>query len=511
MAIANETAQRNDAAGASRQPADIPLALTAIALSPTSAVPLYEQICRGVRNAVTAGDLVPGAAMPTIIELSRALGVARNTVGEAYSRLSAEGYLVSYKRRGTHIAKQLPRLGDAGGEQRGAVPKQEKAAIEIGYFARKLLDTPLTRGGSGRIFSLHSPDPALFPRQQLTRLVSEEFRRPPTEAQLASGGACARFQSAITGYLRQACGVHCEPEQVIAVNSPECALNLTARVLIDPGHTVLIEDPTKDNIRAIFAAAGARIEALPVDAKGADPRRIAGPPPRLIWVSPSVNFPLGQQMPEARRLAVLEYARHAGAAIFESNAYGELVHMGHRLRALQGHDTEGRVIYYGSFHCTLGPGIRAGYLVVPQALVEPFTEMRRRLACAPETFVQSALATFVKDNRYALHLKKIRAIYAERLRVLMAACRKHIPEAVFNEPAGGFHLTLHLDGDVQRICQAAAREALHVQPLSIFHQDGHRDSGIVIGFGAMQEQMIEPSVERLAEIVREHTRLKIPA
>ncbi len=495
-----------------RRRAHFPLALDTIVLSPTSSVPLYEQICRGVRTAVTAGDLLPGAAMPTIIELARALGVARNTVGEAYMRLAAEGYLVSFKRRGTRIAGQLPRMTEPEAP-RALHAKPKKAAVEIGYFAKKLLETPVTQAGSGKALALYSPDPALFPRLHLSRLVTEEFRRSPTEMQLASGGMCARFQSAIAGYLRLACGVTCEPEQVIAVSTPQCALNLTARVLLDPGHTVLVEDPAKDEVRAIFAAAGARIEALPVDSKGADTRRVSGPPPRLIWVSPALNFPLGVQMSEARRLALLETARHAGAAVFESNSYAELVYTGHRLRALQGHDTDGRVIYHGSFHCTLGPAIRAGYLVVPQGLVEPFNEMRRRLACAPETFLQSALATFVKENRYALHLKKIRGVYAARLRQAIAACKTHIPHATIAEPVGGFHLTLHLDGaiDAQRVCQIAMKDGLYAQPLSQFYQDTHHAPGIVIGFGAMAEQAIEPAVARLGAILREQSRLKLTA
>jgi GntR family transcriptional regulator/MocR family aminotransferase len=504
-----ETGKKTAAGGVPlRRRAHFPLALDAIVLSPASSVPLYEQICRGVRAAVTSGDLLPGAAMPTIVELARALGVARNTVGEAYMRLSAEGYLISYKRRGTRIAALLPHMAGQGEAPR---PKPKKAAIEIGYFARRVLDTPVTRGGSGKSFALHSPDPSLFPRLHLSRLVTEELRRPPTEMQLASGGVCTRFQQAIAGYLRLAQGVQCEPEQVIAVSTPEAALNLTARVLLDPGHTVLVEDPAKDSVRAIFAAAGARIESIPVDPRGADPRRVSGPPPRLIWVSPALNFPLGIQMIESRRFALLDTARTAGAAIFESSCFSELVYSGHRLRALQGHDTDGRVIYHGGFHCTLGPSIRAGYLVVPEALVEPFNEMRNRFAFAPEIYLQSALATFVKENRYALHLKKIRAVYAARLRHTIAACKALIPGATIVEPAGGFHLTLHVDGDVERVCQIAAKEGLHVLPLSKFYQDHHRDSGLVIGFGAMADSAIEPSVARLAAILREHSRVKMSA
>lgn len=483
-------------------PADFPLALSAIVLSPTSLIPLYEQICRGIRNAVSAGDLQPGTAMPTIVELARALGVARNTVGEAYTRLSAEGYLISYKRRGTRIAEQMPRAAERVDRHKTSA---QKPALEISHYARRVLGEPSVPMPNARPFALHTPDPALFPRAQLARLVMEEFRRPPQEAQTTQYGDCKRFQAAVAAYLRHASGVHCEPQQVIAVSGHEAALALTARVLIDPGHRVLVQDPSILAARAMFADAGARIEALPVDAKGADPKTISGPPPRLIWVSPALSFPLGVQMTEARRLAVLDAARHAGAAIFESSSYGDLVYSGHRLRAIQGHDNEGRVIYYGSFQRTLGPGMRLGYLIVPPALVDAFCKMRRRIAGGPELFLQSAMATFIGENRYALHLKKVRGIYAGRLRMLMAACRKHIPQASFTEPVGGFHLALNFsDGtDEQRVYAAAAKDGFQVQPLSQFYQDPRNGTGLVLGFGAMADAFIEPAIVRLAASIRE--------
>ena len=381
----------------------------------------------------------------------------------------------------------------------------QKPALEISHYARRVLGEPSVPMPNARPFALHTPDPALFPRAQLARLVMEEFRRPPQEAQTTQYGDCKRFQAAVAAYLRHASGVHCEPQQVIAVSGHEAALALTARVLIDPGHRVLVQDPSILAARAMFADAGARIEALPVDAKGADPKTISGPPPRLIWVSPALSFPLGVQMTEARRLAVLDAARHAGAAIFESSSYGDLVYSGHRLRAIQGHDNEGRVIYYGSFQRTLGPGMRLGYLIVPPALVDAFCKMRRRIAGGPELFLQSAMATFIGENRYALHLKKVRGIYAGRLRMLMAACRKHIPQASFTEPVGGFHLALNFsDGtDEQRVYAAAAKDGFQVQPLSQFYQDPRNGTGLVLGFGAMADAFIEPAIVRLAASIRE--------
>ncbi|MBI1328731.1 MAG: aminotransferase class I/II-fold pyridoxal phosphate-dependent enzyme [Alphaproteobacteria bacterium] len=488
---------------ASALPLSFPLAMAKIEVHPDSPVPLYEQICKGVRAAIWSGDLPPHTRLPTTREFAQALRVARNTVVEAYTRLVAEGYLVSNTRRGTRVVGDPPVRPNFDDAVQPA-PLAGISAIEIGFHARRVLDAPSMPTASGKPFAIDAPDPSFYPRNQLGRLIAEEFRRAPASDQRHAAAEERRFQVAVATYLRHARGVNCDPAQVIAVNGARSAVDMAARVLIDPGHTVQIEDPCQHYVGAAFRAAGARLDPIPTDSDGANPQRVLGPPPRLIFVQSSVNFPFGAQMPENRRRAVLDSARMSGAAIFECDSYGELLYSGGRVSAIQGMDNEGRVLYCGSLNRTLGPGIRAGFLVVPPPLVEAFSEMARRIDYGPELYVQAALATFLEQNDYALHVKRVRAQYSARLQMLRDALRTFMPNVRFSEPKGGLHIVIYLSGAgcEASVCAAATAQGLSVSPLSQFYLSSSRSYGLVLGFGSVSERMIEPAVKRLASAVQ---------
>jgi GntR family transcriptional regulator/MocR family aminotransferase len=488
-----------DEAEDSRGSANFPLAIANITINAASPVPIYEQICAAVRTAIGAGDLPPGTPLPTSRELAQALGVGRNTIVSAYSRLAAEGFLVSNTRRGTRVADE-PVGAPVFRQERSEAAHETVSAIEIGYHARRVLELPAVPGLSVRPFALHAPDPALYPRNPLSRLLAEEFCRA-TSGDLKLGHK--RFQSALAAWLRHMRGVNCEPGQIIPLPGIESALDLTARVLLDPGHSVLVEDPVMDGVRQCFTAAGAQVETMPSDSIGPDPARASGPPPRLIFVSPSVSFPFGRQMPEARRKAVLELAYRTHAAVFEADICGELAFGGSRLRAIQGQDSEGRVIYFGSLNEALGPNIRAAYLVVPPNLVDAFQAMAQRADYGPDAFILSALASFIEENHFAMHIKTIRSVYARRLKMMVDACRVHLPEATILEPSGGLHLTLLFPHglDEQAACRAANEMGLTVSPLSRFYRHGTRTPGLVLGFGTVPERMVEASMRKLAAAV----------
>ncbi|HEY1630507.1 MAG TPA: PLP-dependent aminotransferase family protein [Rhizomicrobium sp.] len=477
--------------------ANFPLAIANIAINAASPVPIYEQICTSVRSAIAAGDLPPGTPLPTSREFAHALGVGRNTIVSAYSRLAAEGYLVSNTRRGTRVADEPAGAPIFRGD-RGEAPRAASNLIEIGYHARRVLELPFAPSQAVKPFALHAPDPSLYPRNPLSRLLAEEFCRS-TGGDLRLGHR--RFQTALAAYLRHMRGVNCEPSQIIPVNGLESALDLTARVLLDPGHTVLIEDPAMDAARRTFAAAGAMLESMPGDSAGADPSRASGPPPRLIFVSPSLNFPFGRQMSEPRRRQVLELAAGAHAAIFEADIAGELAFGGSRLRAIQGQDEDGRVIYFGSLNETLGPHIRAAYLVVPPHLVEAFSGMEQRIAYGPDAFVLSALATFIEENHYAMHIRNIRSVYAQRLKAMVEAARAHVPQATVLEPSGGLHVTLLFGAgfDEDAAVASAAEQGLAVAPLSRFTRGS--GPGLVLGFGAVPERTIDPMMRKLGLVL----------
>jgi GntR family transcriptional regulator/MocR family aminotransferase len=300
-------------------------------------------------------------------------------------------------------------------------------------------------------------------------------------------------------------GVFCSPEQIIPTTGLETALDLTIRVMIDPGHSVHIEDPTIDSVRAAFSAAGAQLYPLQTDAGPHAMDTSRRPPPRLIFVSPSTSFPLGQQMPESQRLSILDQAAAANAVIFECDACGELSYTGQRLQAIQGHDPRGQVLYFGSLTEALGPHIRMGFLVVPTSLIEAFSAMGHRISFSPDQFILTAIARLIEENRYAMHLRSIRSAYSQRMRLVVQACHALMNNVTVVEPMGGLHIALKFDDTLNEaaICSAATMQGLAVAPLSRFYMHPTRESGLVLGFGALPNRTIEHAVRRLAGIIEQ--------
>src|SRR5271170_3105642 len=443
--------------------ATFPLAIANIALDARSPLPIHEQICQAVRTAVWAKELPAGTLLPTTRELALHLGVARNTVVFAYARLAAEGLCVSNTRRGTRVASDMPVRGNY------SEPASTTVALEPGsvclrtaFHARDALETRVDRAAGGTPFALYASDPVQYPRTKLGRRFADKFLGAPPTGLFGASNGCDRFQSAVADYLRQARGVVCSPSQVIAVSGLEGALDLTARVLLDPGDCVQVEDPSMDVVHGAFRSARAYIKPIPSDAFGANLKSVEGPPARIIFVSPSVSFPFGMPMPEARRQEVLEAARAQNAALFENDTCFELRYGGGSLRSIQGQDKDGRVIYYGGFPETLGSSVRVGYLVVPQSLVDPFLEVSRRVAGTPVPQVQDALADFIEEHEFAVHARSVRSLYAKRLELLKRACKIHLPHIGISEPMGGLHVVFHLDSraDATAICETASAEGI---------------------------------------------------
>ena len=481
----------------------LPLAVAQIVIAPDSPVPINEQICRALRVAIVSGDLPVGTLLPTSRELAQVLGVGRNTVVAAYSRLAAESYVHSKFRRGTRVAP-LPQTTSLSVQEpaKAAAVDHSEPPIRIGYQGQRAFE-PLV-AGTGAMPELSSPDPALYPRAILGRLLTDAFGRAHL-GESESQNDWRRFQEAVAAHFRQSRGVNCAPSQIVPVSGASAALDLVARLLVDPGHAVLVEDPAPDFVWSAFHAAGSRLYPLPCDSNGADPARANAPPPRLIYVSPSLNFPCGVQMSPARRTALLDMARASGAAIFEFDGYAELLFTGSRHGAMQGRDSDNRVFYFGSLKNTLGPHICVGFLVVPPNLSQPFSQFAQRVGCVPEGFVLTAIASLIESNQYALHAKKIRAAYAQRLKLLVETCRRLLPDTIATEPHGGFHLLLHLPEGIaaEAVAVAGAKQGLSVAPLSRFSLKGQPSNRLVLGFGAVPDRLIETAVRRLGTIIAE--------
>jgi GntR family transcriptional regulator/MocR family aminotransferase len=473
-------------------------------------VPLHRQLYDGLRHAILAGRLRTGARLPSTRTLAGDLGVSRNTVLAAFGQLLAEGYLEGRVGAGTTVAQTLPEaLLRARPEARGSLAPGVRPRL-----SRRGLAIVGTRPAPGRGAPVARPfRPGLpgidaFPFEVWTRLVARRWRRVPR--QLLDYGDPAGFgplRDAVAAYLRESRAVRGEAEQVIVVSGAQQAVDLAARVLLDPGDAAWVEDPGYPGARGALAAAGARIVPVPVDAEGLDVTAGAAraPDARLVHVTPSHQYPLGVTMSLARRLALLEWASRSGAWVLEDDYDSEYRYAGRPLAALQGLDTAGRVIYAGTFSKVLFPALRLGYLVVPPDLADAFLAARALADRHPPSVTQAALADFIEGGHFARHIRRTRALYAERQAALVRAASRVLEGVLSVRPAeSGMHLVGWLPGGVddRAAAEAALRHGLEAPPLSAYRVRPRPEGGLVLGYSAFAPRDLEAGAERLAAALR---------
>ena len=453
--------------------------------------PLHRWLHDELRRAIVAGRLKPGARLPSSRSLAAQQAVARATVVAVFEQLQAEGYLASRTGSGTIVAQELPDrfLGAA------------KPATAIG---RSATTPPAVPGPRSRVFSVCEPDSGTFPLTLWTQLTARRLRLGGT-ALLDRGDACGYrpLREAVADYLRTARSVQCEVEQVVIVNGTQQALDFVARLTLGPGAPVWLEDPGYPGAASAFRAIGAKLVPVPVDPQGFDVEAAIRrePAPRLAYVTPGHQFPLGVTLSLQRQLALLEHAVRHGFHIFEDDYDGEYRYDVRPLGALQGHDRRGRVIYAGSFNKLVFAALRLGYVVLPPDLVGPFLALRDCVDRYPPTLEQAVLADFFREGHFERHLRRSRTIYLERREALLAAATLHLRGLleVKGSPAG-FNLVGWLPDEISDI-QAQARAAEHgvqVTPLSSYYIGKPVCNGLLLGYASAKPRAISAGVERLA-------------
>jgi GntR family transcriptional regulator/MocR family aminotransferase len=509
----------------SRRAPDAPVILVPLDASAPS--PLYCQLYDGLREAILAGRLTPGARVPSTRVLAADLGVARNTVVLAYDQLRTEGYLEGTRGGGSRVRAAIPdRLLDVGTtrRRRGALapaptPNRsspphdaERISARGAMLVRAGRDFAQRGGTTPRAFRLGMPALDAFPSRLWARLTARGWR--DGDVFLGDGDPLGEpaLRDAIANYVTTSRGAHCTADQVFVVNGTQHALDLVARVLLDPGDAAWVEEPGYIGAHAALAAAGARIVPVRVDEHGLDVAagERASPGARLAYVTPSHQFPLGAVMSAPRRLALLAWARRAGAWIVEDDYDSEFRYVGRPLPCLQGidsgrasHGESARVLYVGTFNKTLVPGIRLGYLVAPEPLVDSFRVARAATDRHASTFVQNVLADFIAEGHYARHLRRVRALYAERQRDLLDAVEESMPELLTMIPdAAGLHLVGWLPEGMNDVpaAEAAMREGVEVVPLSRYVIGARRPmerGALLLGYAAFDRVEIRDGVRQL--------------
>ncbi|HEV7502529.1 MAG TPA: PLP-dependent aminotransferase family protein [Vicinamibacteria bacterium] len=482
--------------------------LPAIAVDRAKGKPLYRQIYDGYREAIVERRLRGGQRLPSTRALAAELRISRISVLNAFDQLLAEGYFESRRGSGTFVASTFP--DDIALPRRVAAhPTLVRPGPRV-IARRPAALLPCTRepwlGGLGA-FRLSEPAVDHFPLAIWSRLVARHSRRAG-RATLTYGSPFGPlpFREAVAAYLRAARAVRCEADQIMVVSGSQQALEITARVLLDPGQAVWVEEPGYEGARHALAMAGARLVPVPVDHDGLDvPAGIKkSPRARAAHVTPSHQYPLGVTMSAARRLQLLEWAQATGAWVIEDDYDSEYRYESQPIAALQGLDRDARVIYIGTFSKVLFPALRVGYLVIPTDLLGRFAAVRQAMDICPPALNPAVLGDFIAEGHFARHLRKTRALYADRRHALVEALGHELGgrlEVV--GAAAGLHLTALLArraGD-RGLAERAARDGLWVMPLSACYLGPPARQGLVLGYGGTSAAQMPAAVRRLRRVL----------
>ena len=468
-------------------------------LNKSTTEPLYLQIYRQLRRQILTSQLRPGARLPASRRLARQYGVARVTVTQAYEQLQVEGYVIGRPGAGTFVSDQLPLplLSPA----RAFAPKFSEWGQRVLATGRDRSQSVAARPpidfGFGRSF------PHIFPYDIWRRLLARYLSTD--DAMLSRYGSVAGFyplRRALAQYLGRLRGVNCTPEQVIIVSGAQQALDILGRLLLFRDDQVLVETPGYASAFELFAIRGANLLPLPVDDNGFPVERIpVTERARLVFVTPSNQFPRGGTMPLTRRLALLQWARAQDALVIEDDYDGELRYSSRPLAALQGLDEDGRVVYLGTFSKVLFPALRLGYVVLPTTLVEPFIQAKALVDRGAPTLTQAAVADFITEGHFERHLRHLRQAYGRRRQVLVQALDTYLPGVIQYSPVeAGLHVMLYLDPacDEAEVVARAATAGVGVYPGAPYHLQKPAPPSILLGFSGLSEAEIEEGVQRLA-------------
>lgn len=458
------------------------------------------QVYRALRAAIVDGRLPAGHRLPATRVLAADLKVGRNSVSAAYERLAAEGYLSARVGAGTFVARTA---APARPRRTPADPLRPRAGWTY---------VPLPVSGSEKPppydFRTGIPDAGLFPFDTWRRLVAAEVRlRANSPGSYAEADGHPALRAAIARYLGVSRSVRAAGDEPVVTNGTQHALDLIGRVLLRPGDVVAVEEPGYPPARRLFESLGARVAGVPVDDEGLVVDRLPGNA-RLVYATPSHQFPLGRAMSLARRNALLDWARCRPVAVVEDDYDSEFRFSQRPLEPLYSLDTAGRVLYAGTFSKTMLPTVRTGFVLAPPGLRPALVAARQLSDGYGQVAVQAALARFLDEGRLARHVRVAGQVYAER-HARIAARLALLDELDVIPSAAGLHVTARLrDGDAARagrVVAAAARRGVALEDLSRYAYDSATQAaGFVFGFGAVATDRIGAGLDIVADLVRTH-------
>lgn len=463
---------------------------------------LYEQLARALKRSVLQGALKAGTRLPATRELAAELRVSRNTVLTAYETLCAESLAVPRRGSGTFVAAAP--IAPVAGAVTDSVPAQSRYAARL----HALPPIAMRRFGSPVRYDLRYGEPLHDPalvtawRRALPRAAERSALHYPA----ANGLQPLREQ--IAQYVARRRGVVCNAADVVVVNGTQQALTLIARVLLDEGDRVVIEDPHYPFAVHGLRAHGARLVPVSVDAEGLNCTALPRSGVRCVYVSPSHQFPAGVQMSLERRLALLRYADEQSCWIVEDDYDGEFRYASRSTPALRSLDRNGRVIYVGSFSKVLFPALRLGYVISPQSLRDDLIAAKRLDDLGSASIEQAAMAEFMRTGGFDRHLRKAGLELRRRRDALFEGLRRHCGERIrVTDSLAGMHVVGWLPGwtsqDITSLTERARQRGLGLHPIDPYYAKAPRNSGLLLGFAALGPKQLHAATRLLGHCLRD--------
>jgi len=470
---------------------------------------LQEQIYRFIRDQVLSGGYRNGLQLPSTRELAEGLKVSRNTTLLAYQWLASEGYIETRQGAGTFTRQVISETVERAQHGPPSSSSGERPAVVLRCEPPLLTDRVAARAQFD--FWYGRPDPRQFPTKIWARLVAESlaFARSSLADYGPQAGNLA-LREAISEYLSTARGLVVGPERILITAGAQDGLNLIARLLVEPGVAVAVENPGYQAAASVFRSYGACIKPVSVDGDGVLPEGLEGIAPKLVYTTPSHQFPTGAVMTLARRQALLASAEALNAYIIEDDYDGEIIYDRPPLAALAALDQNHRVIYVGSFSKSVGAGIRLGFLVMPPELMHWATGLKSLSSYGQPWTEQAALAAFIREGSFRTHLRRIRTLYRSRRDALITALREWLGEdADITGYESGLHLVVRLPAHLPNAEQVSAiARPLNVALYTLVAagaadlECGNPDDRcLVLGYAALTPEEIETAIRRVARAV----------
>jgi GntR family transcriptional regulator/MocR family aminotransferase len=485
------------------------MAFEMIRLDRAAAEPLHQQLYRQIRDELVSGAFNHNSSrLPSSRSLAADLGISRLTVNLAFSKLQSEGYLQSRIGSGTFVADSLPEtfLSSARPKTRLLIERPPRLSDRVKNLPDKRAGRQFDHGIAGPPGVSFVPALAAldeFPIEIWERLRTEVLARKGAHLlQYASSRGDVDLRKAIAAYLCDYRGARCHPDQIIITAGTQQAMMISATALVNRGEVAWIEDPGFYQARRAFGFAGATVVPRPVDREGI----VIGPrsrqaPPKIIYVTPSHQFPLGMTMSLARRTALIDFAREHDAYIFEDDHNSEFRFTGPPLPCLQGLDTAGRVIYAGTMSKILYPSLRLGYILAPEHLVDPMIKIRAVMDQHSPAIDQATLARFLTEGYFLSHIKRMRKLYSDRrdffIEQFNSLLKKHF---ILQIPEAGLHFVawLRRKKDLPVITRVCAEVGIRPSPLSSCFMKAELQPALTFGFAAWSRAQIREGLNKFA-------------